>query len=301
MIFVPCRLPTLVAAIAVLGVGNVLANDVLTLAYSYPDGGGYNWVTGNSGTPAAVEFGGEVILPKGDGTICCGYTLSIATDVAKARDLLNGKTADDLRRFQKLWYGDGEPGDKSLCVLAVESLGIGRAVELADAKPGDFVQFWRQSGSGHSVVFLERVREDGVLVGFRYRSSQKSTDGIGDRTEYFSVDPKDRGDVLREQTYVCRLNSGAVETADKPAPQIAALIADGRFSEAESALRQQVAADETLATHDPAVQLELIRRVRHDLLAHDRYGLAADPRIDTRRDTRRSHRVARRGETCSTA
>lgn len=263
-ILVSCRLPALVAAIAVLGVGNVLANDVLKLAYSYPDGGGYKWVAGNSGTPAAIEFDGEVILAKGDGTICCGYTLSIATEVAKTRGLFKGKTADDLRRFQKLWYGDGEPGDKSLCVLAVQSLGIGRAVDLADAKSGDFVQFWRQSGSGHSVVFLEPVEEDGILVGFRYRSSQKSTNGIGDRTEYFSDDPKGRGDVSREQTYVCRLNSGSGETSEKLTPQIAALIADGRFSEAESALRQRVAAEENLATHDPAVQLELIRRVRHD-------------------------------------
>ncbi|MEM8865630.1 MAG: transglutaminase domain-containing protein [Planctomycetota bacterium] len=256
-------LPFVVAATALFNASNALANDVLKLANSYPDGGGYKWVAGNSGTPAAIEFDGEVILPKGDGTICCGYTLSIAVDVAKARGLLNGKTADDLRRFHKLWYGDGESGDKSLCVLAVESLGIGHAVDVDDAKPGDFVQLWRDSGSGHSVIFLERIMDDDAFVGFRYRSSQGSTDGIGDRSEYFSDDPQGRGSVLREQTYVCRLNAGSGSTDALP-PEIAMLIADGQFVEAEKKLRQQTGTGDTPAMHDAALQLELIRRVRHD-------------------------------------
>ena len=245
--------------------------------------------------PAAVEFGGEVILPKGDGTICCGYTLSIATDVAKARGLLNEKTADDLRRFQKLWYGDGEPGDKTLCVLAVQSLGVGREVNLPDARPGDFVQFWRRGGSGHSVIFLGWVMEDGLAVGFRYRSSQKSTDGIGDRTEYFSDDPKGRGGVLRKQTYVCRLHAGSGQKADEPTPEIAALIADGRFSEAESALRQRIAAGDSLASRDLSGSTGVDPPRAARLLAHDRNRLGANPRVGTRRDARRPHAVARRG------
>ena len=48
------------------------------------------------------------------------------------------------------------------------------------------MQLWRQSNSGHSVIFREWVRDtDDTIIGISYWSTQSSTSGIGFRTEYF--------------------------------------------------------------------------------------------------------------------
>jgi hypothetical protein len=126
---------------------------------------------------------------------------------AAERGLLKGKEIDGLRRFQKEWYGVPKEAQETQCALAVERLGIGRRVkDLEEARSGDFVQIWRTNKTGHSVVLIEPLREEGRLVGLRYRSSQKSTDGIGDRIEYFADVPGREGKVDRTRTYVARLN-----------------------------------------------------------------------------------------------
>jgi hypothetical protein len=181
--------------------------DVVKTARSLKDGGGYKW-EGGSGVPEAIQFQGATILPaQADGTYCSGFTFAVAMRVAAARGLLEGKAVDDVRRFQKQWYGSLPDAAEKQCALAVEQLGIGREVRrLADARSGDFVQLWRTNKSGHSVVLVEPVRDGGRLVGLRYRSSQKSTDGIGDRVEYFSDVPSREGKLLRERCYVARLD-----------------------------------------------------------------------------------------------
>lgn len=181
------------------------ASDVVEVARSFPDGGGYHWKSGSTGVTEPVNFRGECLLEATEGGgFCCGYTFAVAVRVAEERGLLEGKSVEDLKRFLKDWYG-APGGDKTLVVLAVENLGIGRAVPLEEARAGDFVQLWRGGGSGHSVIFLNWIEEDGRRLGFRYRSSQKKTDGIGDRTEYFTDAAGMNGRVLRDQTYACRL------------------------------------------------------------------------------------------------
>lgn len=180
--------------------------DVIKIANTYSDGGGYNWTAGNSGVPEELRFKGRTILKKGQGgTYCCGFTLAVAMRVASERGLLADKTFEQLRQFQKQWYGVDDQSGGTLCVYAVEQLGIGSAVEHPDARPGDMVQFWRSNKSGHSVIFLSWVEQDGRRIGFRYRSSQKSTNGIGNKTEYFADVSGRGGKVLRERTYICRL------------------------------------------------------------------------------------------------
>ena len=78
---------------------------------------------------------------------------------------------------------------------------LGRAIACGDARRGDFAQIWRNNGSGHSVVFLDWVREDGAIVGLRYWSTQPATDGIGERVERFDGE---RG-VDREQIWLARV------------------------------------------------------------------------------------------------
>ena len=55
-------------------------------------------------------------------------------------------------------------------------------------------------------MFLNWVEKNGKKIGIHYRSSQTSTDGIGDRAEYFADSGVKGGQVLRERTYLARLN-----------------------------------------------------------------------------------------------
>ena len=89
-------------------------------------------------------------------------------------------------------------------MLALEESGLGYAVSADEAKAGDFLQFYRAK-DGHSVIFLNWVEENGQRVGFTYRSSQKSTNGVGDRTECFRDAEGKEGRVDRNRMYFGRL------------------------------------------------------------------------------------------------
>lgn len=178
---------------------------VLEHARKIPEGGGYQKAWTGSGTPHEIRFGDGKVLSKGEGgTYCCGVTFAVVMSVAHAQGLLRDKSLADIKQFQKNWYGVGKPSQERTCVHALEQLGIGRAVRFEDAQPGDFVQFWR-SKSGHSVIFLAWIEEDGQRVGLRYRSSQTATNGVGDHQEYFKTAPGDRGHIDPERTYFGRL------------------------------------------------------------------------------------------------
>jgi hypothetical protein len=264
------RFGTLLALLLLVIPQNARCDEVLDTARGYADGGGYHWVPGNSGTPIAIRFRGEEILPRGQGTICCGFTLAVAIEVAQRRGLLNHKQADDVRAFQRRWYGDTQDSRETLCVLAMQELGIGSAVPLEQALPGDFVQFWRTNGSGHSVVLLDWIREGDQIIGIRYRSSQKATDGIGDREEYFSDVAAREGAVLRSRTHVGRLSPPAREgfsreaASVKESASLQGLIAEGEFALAEEALKRQVADLSAPIVSEAAIELERLRRIRHD-------------------------------------
>jgi hypothetical protein len=204
-------LPAVLAVLAVAWGGCSACADeprsTVDIARSYKEGGGYIW-EGGSGVPREIKFQGETILPaQRKGTYCSGFTFSVVMQAAADRGLLKGKEIDAVRRFQKEWYGVPKDAQETQCALAVERLGIGRRVkDLEDVRPGDFVQIWRTNKTGHSVVLIAPVREEGRLIGLRYRSSQKSTDGIGDRVEYFADVPSREGKVDRSRTYAARLN-----------------------------------------------------------------------------------------------
>ena len=182
------------------------AKDILAAAQAIPDGGSYVWTNG-SGVPRDIRHAGELILKAQEkGTYCSGFTFCVAMEAAQQRGLLKGKTADEVRQFQKEWYGSTKEAAERQCALAVEHLGVGREVKsLADAQPGDFMQIWRTNKTGHSVLFLDWVREGDKIVGMKYRSSQKSTNGVGDRIEYFADAEGHDGKVDRGRTYVARL------------------------------------------------------------------------------------------------
>ena len=243
------------------------SEDVLSVANDYADGGGYNWTPENSGACHGVDFRGEEILAPGDGTFCCGFTFEVAMRVAEERELLAGKSVDEIRRFQKLWYGSTDEDQETLVVYAAEQLGVGEQVSHDQARPGDFLQIWRNNGSGHSVVFLGWVGDAERPDGFRYRSSQGSTDGIGNVTEYFEDSEAGSGKVVRSRAYFCRLNN---KMTSSESSTIDALIQRGDYSEAERLLREAVDDPEAPATSPAAIQLEMLRRTRLE------YPLSAD-------------------------
>ena len=181
---------------------------VLKVARSVPDGGGYNTKWAGTGTPREIMFKGTRILGKGtDGTYCCGFTFAVAMQAADELHLLDGKSVQQIKRFQKEWYGAVPEKDlqETQCTTAVEHLGIGKSINPDDAKPGDFMQLYRSKG-GHSVIFLGWVEKDGKRIGFKYRSSQGSTKGIGDNTEYFSDTDLPKAAVDRKRIYFGRFN-----------------------------------------------------------------------------------------------
>lgn len=174
---------------------------VVQVANTYA-GGGYKWA--GSGTPKDLIFNATKILGKSpEGTYCSGYTFTVAFDVMNEKGMFAGLDVPTMKRFQQDWYGSNDAAAETQCVIALEKLGLGKAVALADAKAGDFVQFWRNNKTGHSVIFLNWIKDaQGRITGIKYRSTQKLTDGIGERTETIGSGEKD---INIERLYVARL------------------------------------------------------------------------------------------------
>jgi hypothetical protein len=178
--------------------------NITTIANKF-SGGGYQW-GGVSGVCIPLYHNGKVIRSYDEGgpSHCCGYTLSIAFIAATNRGLFDDKSQSEVSKFSSDWYSAGGVNGK-LCVIALENTNIGSEVSLEDAIEGDFCQIWRTNGSGHSVIFLSHIYGDSnEIIGINYRSSQKSTDGIGDTGEYFS--DSGSGKMDKQYTYFGRMN-----------------------------------------------------------------------------------------------
>jgi hypothetical protein len=173
---------------------------VQALLAEYPtDGTNDYWWPADSdwaGTTRDVWYQGALVAeadPYGR-CYCVGLTWEVYMRAFQAADLasggdgtLNGMTISDLEEFQTDWYvrellGAGASD-------ALESYGIGwRVASLSDVKPGDFVQLWRNNGTGHSVIFQDWERDGtGAIVGLDYWSTQSSTEGIDFNDEYFGA------------------------------------------------------------------------------------------------------------------
>lgn len=203
---------------------------VLAVIASYPTDGSHRYLWPRPGQPEPkdgeepappagwigntrdLRYAGERLAP-GDPLgrcYCSGLTFEVfvrawqAWCAASEREFAIPGLAGvrELRRLQRQWFGDAEHVRCSDEALVAN--GLGYTVDHADARPGDFVQLWRHSGSGHSAVFLGWVRDEhGDVVGLRYWSTQKATDGIGEREERFGTD---RG-VDRTRTWITRVGA----------------------------------------------------------------------------------------------
>jgi hypothetical protein len=135
---------------------------------------------------------------------CSGLTYEVFLRAWRriSPDRIRDLTADDLRELRLRWNGDStkSPERRRLVQHALTSMHLGQAVaKLENARPGDFVQFWRHSNSGHSAIFVNWVYEKDAIAGLTYWSSQSSTKGIGYRTEWID----DKG-IKRDEIYLAR-------------------------------------------------------------------------------------------------
>lgn len=182
--------------------------DVVDAAFSYVDGAGGQYEMRGSGVIETILHKGQVVLPYTNSTYCSGATFTIAMKVINKRNLFANKTIEEVKRFQRIWYGFTNP-DPSVVERqqgpALEMMGIGGQVPHSEALPGDFAQLWRTNNSGHSVIFLGWIEEGGKIIGFDYRSSQGKGvgSGVGNRKEYFSDSGK--GSVVRSRLYLSRI------------------------------------------------------------------------------------------------
>lgn len=202
--------PAEMAAERRLPPGEQLNPYVLDVVHSYPlDGShGFHWPKSGSweGTTRDVVYAGRK-LTQGDPerrSYCCGLTFEVYVRalLAAGKGPTSAVDGDTLHELRLRFFGDSKivRERRKLAQWGLESLGLGHAiVDLEDARAGDFVQFWRHGGSGHSAVFVNWVRRQGEIAGLTYWSTQSTTQGIGYHTEW--IGPKA---VKRDEIYVGR-------------------------------------------------------------------------------------------------
>lgn len=180
-----------------------LSQLALSAANSFAEGGGYQ--LGGTGIPFDIVFDGKVIIAKDSQWFCSGFTFATVMEAARRAGLLKGKSAAQVKKFQQEWYGSSSSPStvEQQAGPAMANLGVGGPIDAAQAKPGDFAQFWRTNNTGHSVVFLGWLKDaSGKVVGIRYKSAQTKTNGVGVTEEKFS---DAGGAVLKARTYFSRL------------------------------------------------------------------------------------------------
>lgn len=192
---------------------------VLAVVRSYPTDGThrYHWPKDEPGRPApwrgnarTLHYAGEVLSagdPEGR-CHCSGLTFEVFVQAWLAREQQAGRPARvgtldlaGMRRLQQQWFGS--PADLSTLRTALVENGLGvQLLDLEQARAGDFVQLWRHDGSGHAAVFLAWERDAaGAIAGVHYWSTQRSTDGIGERSERFGPGGRD---LRRDRLWLCR-------------------------------------------------------------------------------------------------
>ncbi|MBN1476187.1 hypothetical protein JXA47_05505 [Candidatus Sumerlaeota bacterium] len=155
---------------------------------TYPTDGTYPYEWTGTGITQDLYYLGVKILSNtsGNSTHCSGITfetflLTYENHLATQGldPTIDGLTVSSIETFRKVWYGVTDYEHQS--TLAIETWDLGfRLDDLEDARPGDFIQLWRHSGSGHSCIFQGWGRDDQDQINRLYHwSSQGSTDGIG--------------------------------------------------------------------------------------------------------------------------
>ena len=176
----------------------------------------YNGVTEN------LYYQGEVLL-KGDAngtkaSNCTGITFEVFFRAMQKRNKslgldpedFNGMSRDQLFDMALNWFAAMGHKSQSNIAVAVEKYNLGyRINNFEDLRAGDFIDLSRENNTGHTVVFLNWIREDKKIIGFKYWSSQGSTNGISNKEEYFNiydVNGNKYGNVIIDNLYMVRIS-----------------------------------------------------------------------------------------------
>src|SRR5690606_23844587 len=117
-------------------------------------------------------------------------TLEVFYKYAALKPELAQKIAEAHSKFKRDWFCREINSPGPLDALTAANIGT-EIKDLDQALPGDFVQLWRNDKSGHSVIFINWLRDaSGQRVGLQYWSTQTSTNGIGFANESFGPAPK---------------------------------------------------------------------------------------------------------------
>jgi hypothetical protein len=173
-------------------------------------GKSYMWNEYKAGESERFSKTGKKYYPHGK-SYCSGLTLEIWHNAMKKRDRdmgikekdenWNGLGTKGIFIFKKIWnvinlkYKDTGKRISSTPspARALEMSGLGKIITRGDSskfknvRPYDFCDISRSDRSGHSVIFIKWIKskKSGVIIGFKYYSTQKRTKGQGYNTEYF--------------------------------------------------------------------------------------------------------------------
>ncbi len=172
---------------------------IAKLLLEYPDTGihDYWWPRKGEGSydgsTTDVLLNGHLVM-KGEPrarTFCCGLTLEVFYRYLESHPKLAERIPkDQYGEFKRYWFCRDIFSPGPLDAMTTYSVGVAVSTP-EDATPGDFIQIWRQNKSGHSVIFVNWLRDaQEKRIGLQYWSTQPATGGIGFHSELFGSLPK---------------------------------------------------------------------------------------------------------------
>jgi len=146
---------------------------------------------------------------------CCGYTFEVFVRAMKLRNIqkgldaddFNGMTFNDLFNALQLWYIEGKGDSEQRAIVAY---GLGKAItDFEQVRPGDFLSYSTTPSGGHSVIFIDWLRDDEKkIIGFKYFSSNLSgTHGVGYGSGKFSDSSGTGRGILRRSLKIARVGA----------------------------------------------------------------------------------------------
>jgi len=186
--------------------------EVVEMLESYPRDGThrYRWEAGSNGHTRDLFYLDRLLMrgEKDQSTYCCGITFEVFLrtfqkfNESSNQKMIGNLSFSGMKRARWEWYGSlGDRVRQMVAVMKNEGIGV-EIVDQEKARAGDFCMFWRHNGTGHSVIFIDWIRDaTGKIDGMKYWSAQKKTNGIGYRQENFG--PPSGLD--RNKTFIGRL------------------------------------------------------------------------------------------------
>jgi len=200
---------------------------VLKVISAYPVDGSYpyhcSWTPREydiyNGVTQDLWYHGMVVAkayPDGSRcSYCCGFTFEVFVRAMKLRNVqkgldpddFNGMSFNDLFNMLQLWYIEGK-GDSEQ--RGITCYGLGHAItNLEDARAGDFLSYSTTPPGGHSVIFIQWLRDaQNKIAGLKYFSSNLSgTHGVGYGSGHFSDSNASGRGILRNSLHIGRVGA----------------------------------------------------------------------------------------------